>query len=68
MVLASSANAVVSKRGSEPCDGREGIDDVPTRSRDCFVEAILFLAGQQAQCTTGDLNPVDGGLVEAFLR
>ena len=32
------------------------------------AEAILFLAGPQAPCTTGHLIPVDGGLVEAFLR
>jgi rhamnose utilization protein RhaD (predicted bifunctional aldolase and dehydrogenase)/NAD(P)-dependent dehydrogenase (short-subunit alcohol dehydrogenase family) len=34
---------------------------------DC-AHAILFLAGPQARCTTGHLIPVDGGLVEAFLR
>lgn len=34
---------------------------------DC-AEAILFLAGPQARCTTGHLIPVDGGLAEAFLR
>jgi rhamnulose-1-phosphate aldolase/alcohol dehydrogenase len=34
---------------------------------DC-ARAILFLAGPQARCTTGHLLPVDGGLVEAFLR
>jgi rhamnose utilization protein RhaD (predicted bifunctional aldolase and dehydrogenase)/NAD(P)-dependent dehydrogenase (short-subunit alcohol dehydrogenase family) len=34
---------------------------------DC-AEAILFLAGPGARCTTGHLIPVDGGLTEAFLR
>lgn len=34
---------------------------------DC-ANAILFLAGPQARCTTGHLIPVDGGLAEAFLR
>lgn len=34
---------------------------------DC-ARAILFLAGPQARCTTGHLVPVDGGLVDAFLR
>ena len=34
---------------------------------DC-AEAILFLAGPKSRCTTGHLIPVDGGLVEAFLR
>jgi rhamnose utilization protein RhaD (predicted bifunctional aldolase and dehydrogenase)/NAD(P)-dependent dehydrogenase (short-subunit alcohol dehydrogenase family) len=34
---------------------------------DC-AQAILFLAGPHAGCTTGHLIPVDGGLVEAFLR
>jgi rhamnose utilization protein RhaD (predicted bifunctional aldolase and dehydrogenase)/NAD(P)-dependent dehydrogenase (short-subunit alcohol dehydrogenase family) len=35
--------------------------------KDC-AEAILFLAGPTSRCTTGHLMPVDGGLVEAFLR
>jgi rhamnose utilization protein RhaD (predicted bifunctional aldolase and dehydrogenase)/NAD(P)-dependent dehydrogenase (short-subunit alcohol dehydrogenase family) len=35
--------------------------------RDC-AQAILFLAGPAARCTTGHLIPVDGGLVEAYLR
>jgi rhamnose utilization protein RhaD (predicted bifunctional aldolase and dehydrogenase)/NAD(P)-dependent dehydrogenase (short-subunit alcohol dehydrogenase family) len=34
---------------------------------DC-AEAILFLAGPKARCTSGHLIPVDGGLKEAFLR
>ena len=37
------------------------------RSAIC-AEAILFLAGPKAPCTTGHLIPVDGGLTEAFLR
>jgi rhamnose utilization protein RhaD (predicted bifunctional aldolase and dehydrogenase)/NAD(P)-dependent dehydrogenase (short-subunit alcohol dehydrogenase family) len=32
------------------------------------AEAILFLAGPKAPCTTGHLIPVDGGLPDAFLR
>lgn len=32
------------------------------------AQAILFLAGPQACCTSGHLFPVDGGLPEAFLR
>jgi len=39
----------------------------PIDPRDC-AEAILFLAGPAARCTTGHLIPVDGGLVEAYLR
>lgn len=39
----------------------------PVEPGDC-AEAILFLAGDRAQCTTGHLFPVDGGLTEAFLR
>jgi len=39
----------------------------PIDPGDC-AKAILFLAGPQAQCTSGHLIPVDGGLVEAFLR
>jgi len=39
----------------------------PIDPDDC-AHAILFLAGPQARCTTGHLFPVDGGLVEAFLR
>ncbi len=34
---------------------------------DC-AEAILFLASDRSRRTTGHLFPVDGGLVEAFLR
>ncbi|MFT4114691.1 bifunctional rhamnulose-1-phosphate aldolase/short-chain dehydrogenase [Silvibacterium sp.] len=32
------------------------------------AEAILFLAGPLSRCTTGHIIPVDGGLIEAFLR
>lgn len=39
----------------------------PIDPKDC-AEAILFLASPRAQCTTGHLIPVDGGLSEAFLR
>ena len=39
----------------------------PIDPKDC-AEAILFLAGPHARCTTGHLIPVDGGLVEAYLR
>ena len=40
---------------------------VPIDPRD-NAEAILFLAGPLSRCTTGHIIPVDGGLVEAFLR
>jgi rhamnose utilization protein RhaD (predicted bifunctional aldolase and dehydrogenase)/NAD(P)-dependent dehydrogenase (short-subunit alcohol dehydrogenase family) len=39
----------------------------PIEPEDC-AQAILFLAGPHARCTTGHLIPVDGGLPEAFLR
>ena len=39
----------------------------PIDPKDC-AEAILFLAGPHARCTTGHLIPVDGGLTEAYLR
>jgi NAD(P)-dependent dehydrogenase (short-subunit alcohol dehydrogenase family) len=39
----------------------------PIDPADC-AEAILFLAGPKARCTSGHLIPVDGGLPEAFLR
>lgn len=39
----------------------------PIDPSDC-AEAILFLAGARARCTSGHLIPVDGGLPEAFLR
>ena len=40
---------------------------MPIDPRIC-AEAILFLAGPKAPCTTGHLIPVDGGLIDAFLR
>ena len=40
---------------------------VPIDPRDC-AEAILFLAGPKTPVTTGHIFPVDGGLVEAYLR
>ena len=40
---------------------------VPIDPKDC-AQAILFLAGPLAPCTTGHIIPVDGGLTEAFLR
>ncbi|MBB6145356.1 rhamnose utilization protein RhaD (predicted bifunctional aldolase and dehydrogenase)/NAD(P)-dependent dehydrogenase (short-subunit alcohol dehydrogenase family) [Silvibacterium bohemicum] len=40
---------------------------VPIDPKDC-AQAILFLAGPLTPVTTGHLIPVDGGLVEAFLR
>jgi len=40
---------------------------VPIDPRTC-AQAILFLAGPKAPCTTGHLIPVDGGLTDAFLR
>jgi NAD(P)-dependent dehydrogenase (short-subunit alcohol dehydrogenase family) len=39
----------------------------PIDPKDC-AQAILFLAGPAARCTTGHLIPVDGGLTEAYLR
>jgi rhamnose utilization protein RhaD (predicted bifunctional aldolase and dehydrogenase)/NAD(P)-dependent dehydrogenase (short-subunit alcohol dehydrogenase family) len=39
----------------------------PIDPKDC-AQAIMFLAGPQARCTTGHLIPVDGGLTEAYLR
>ncbi|WP_353068536.1 bifunctional rhamnulose-1-phosphate aldolase/short-chain dehydrogenase [Tunturibacter empetritectus] len=39
----------------------------PIDPKDC-AEAIMFLAGPLARCTTGHLVPVDGGLTEAYLR
>jgi rhamnose utilization protein RhaD (predicted bifunctional aldolase and dehydrogenase)/NAD(P)-dependent dehydrogenase (short-subunit alcohol dehydrogenase family) len=40
---------------------------MPIDPRDC-AQAILFLASPSSRCTTGHLIPVDGGLVEAYLR
>jgi rhamnose utilization protein RhaD (predicted bifunctional aldolase and dehydrogenase)/NAD(P)-dependent dehydrogenase (short-subunit alcohol dehydrogenase family) len=39
----------------------------PIDPKDC-AQAIMFLAGPRARCTTGHLIPVDGGLTEAYLR
>jgi len=39
----------------------------PIDPKDC-AQAIMFLAGPLARCTTGHLVPVDGGLTEAYLR
>lgn len=39
----------------------------PIDPMDC-AQAILFLAGPTARCTTGHIIPVDGGLAEAYLR
>lgn len=39
----------------------------PIDPADC-AEAILFLAGSRARCTSGQIVAVDGGLTEAFLR
>jgi rhamnose utilization protein RhaD (predicted bifunctional aldolase and dehydrogenase)/NAD(P)-dependent dehydrogenase (short-subunit alcohol dehydrogenase family) len=39
----------------------------PIDPKDC-AEAIMFLAGPLTKCTTGHIIPVDGGLVEAYLR
>jgi len=46
---------------------RRTLTHQPIDPKDC-AEAILFLAGPTARCTTGHLIPVDGGLVEAYLR
>ncbi len=40
---------------------------IPIDPKDC-AEAILFLAGPKTPVTTGHIIPVDGGLVEAYLR
>lgn len=47
--------------------GERTLTHVPIDPRTC-AEAILFLAGPKAPCTTGHLIPVDGGLTDAFLR
>jgi NAD(P)-dependent dehydrogenase (short-subunit alcohol dehydrogenase family) len=46
---------------------RRTLTQRPIDPSDC-AKAILFLAGTQAQSTSGHLIPVDGGLSEAFLR
>ena len=40
---------------------------LPITPDDC-AEAICWLAGERSGRTTGHVVPVDGGLVEAFLR
>ncbi len=46
---------------------RRSLTKLPITPLDC-AEAICWLAGDRAARTTGHLIPVDGGLVEAFLR
>jgi rhamnose utilization protein RhaD (predicted bifunctional aldolase and dehydrogenase)/NAD(P)-dependent dehydrogenase (short-subunit alcohol dehydrogenase family) len=46
---------------------RRTLTHQPIDPQDCAA-AILFLAGPRSRCTTGHLIPVDGGLIEAFLR
>lgn len=46
---------------------RRTLTHKPIDPKDC-AQAILFLAGPLTPCTTGHLIPVDGGLVEAYLR
>ncbi len=46
---------------------RRSLTKLPISPLDC-AEAICYLAGERAAKTTGHLLPVDGGLVEAFLR
>ena len=46
---------------------RRTLTHIPIDPKDC-AQAIMFLAGPLTPCTTGHLIPVDGGLVEAYLR
>jgi rhamnose utilization protein RhaD (predicted bifunctional aldolase and dehydrogenase)/NAD(P)-dependent dehydrogenase (short-subunit alcohol dehydrogenase family) len=46
---------------------RRTLTGQPIDPRDC-AQAILFIGGPHAPCTTGHIIPVDGGLTEAFLR
>jgi rhamnose utilization protein RhaD (predicted bifunctional aldolase and dehydrogenase)/NAD(P)-dependent dehydrogenase (short-subunit alcohol dehydrogenase family) len=46
---------------------RRTLTALPIRPEDC-AEAICWLAGERCTRTTGHLIPIDGGLVEAFLR
>jgi rhamnose utilization protein RhaD (predicted bifunctional aldolase and dehydrogenase)/NAD(P)-dependent dehydrogenase (short-subunit alcohol dehydrogenase family) len=76
-VLASLAKYAVEHRADESTEdlrnkvaafyARRTLTHQAIDPTDC-AEAILFLAGDRARCTTGHLLPVDGGLTEAFLR
>lgn len=46
---------------------RRSLTHLPVHPKDC-AQAVLFLAGPHARCTTGHIFPVDGGLTDAFLR
>jgi len=46
---------------------RRTLTGLPIRPEDC-AEAICWLAGERSTRTTGHLIPIDGGLIEAFLR
>ncbi len=46
---------------------RRSLTHLAVQPKDC-AQALLFLAGPAARCTTGHLFPVDGGLTDAFLR
>ncbi len=46
---------------------RRTLTKLPITPQDC-AEAICWLAGERSSKTTGHLIPVDGGLIEAFLR
>ena len=46
---------------------RRTLTGLPIRPEDC-AEAICWLSGERCTRTTGHLIPIDGGLVEAFLR
>ena len=46
---------------------RRTLTRLPITPDDC-AEAICWLAGERSGRTTGHVVPVDGGLVEAFLR
>jgi rhamnose utilization protein RhaD (predicted bifunctional aldolase and dehydrogenase)/NAD(P)-dependent dehydrogenase (short-subunit alcohol dehydrogenase family) len=76
-VIASLARYEIPFRDDEPTDrlrarlvefyaGRT-LTRLPITPEDC-AEAICWLAGDRSGRTTGHVLPVDGGLVEAFLR
>jgi rhamnose utilization protein RhaD (predicted bifunctional aldolase and dehydrogenase)/NAD(P)-dependent dehydrogenase (short-subunit alcohol dehydrogenase family) len=46
---------------------QRSLTHLSVQPKDC-AQALLFLAGPHARCTTGHLFPVDGGLTDAFLR